>query len=95
MNTCKKEFTDEIRDMKNLWSFLLQVITKQGLSFVLLAAMAFYFQNQTEALQDKTDQCNERIIEMYKEQSEENRKVIRENTEAIRNFSLYLREERK
>lgn len=91
-----KEFTDqELNDMKNFGAFLLNVISKQGLSFILLSAMAFYFQSQTEALQAKTDTCNERIIEMYQKQSQENREVIKDNTEAIRNFSMYLRESKK
>lgn len=89
------EEKEETIDVKGLMNFLVNVLAKQGISFLLLGVMAYYFQTQTIALQEKTETCNEKIIEMYREQSKENREVIRQNTEAIRNFSFYLKESMK
>lgn len=82
-------------DMQKVWSIIMDLITKQGLSFLLLAAMAYYFQMQTAQLQQKTDRCNERIIEIFQSEAEQSREVIKDNTEAINNFSHFLRENAK
>jgi len=78
-------------DMGKVWSVLFQQISNQGLSFILLATMVYYFQTETAHLQDRIDQCNERVITLIQDENQHNREVIKKNTKAIEDFGVFLR----
>ncbi len=72
-------------DMTKLGMKLVNTIYRQGLSFVLIAAMAYYFQRENDSLKVQIDRCNQEKIEALKT-------LVERNTTAIENFSFYLRD---
>ena len=72
-------------DMTKLGMKLVNTIYRQGLSFVLIAAMAYYFQRENDSLKVQIDLCNQEKIEALKT-------LVERNTTAIENFSFYLRD---
>ncbi len=72
-------------DMTKLGMKLANTIYRQGLSFVLIAAMAYYFQRENDSLKVQIDRCNQEKIEALKT-------LVERNTTAIENFSFYLRD---
>lgn len=72
-------------DMTKLGMKLANTIYRQGLSFVLIAAMAYYFQRENDSLKLQINQCNEEKIDALKT-------LVERNTTAIENFSFYLRD---
>jgi len=72
-------------DMTKLGMKLANTIYRQGLSFVLIAAMAYYFQRENDSLKVHVNQCNEEKIEALKT-------LLERNMTALENFSFYLRD---
>lgn len=70
------------------WMWILDLLKKQGLSFVILGVAVWYFYGEVKRLNDKADLCQNSIIEMYQN-------VIISNTMAIDNMNWYLEELRK
>ena len=69
--------------MSQFWIRLFQALQQQGLSFLLLGLMAWYFQVQNDKLQNQVTDCNQQRLEYYKNQTLELMKVVQENTQAI------------
>ncbi len=78
-------------EMAKIWLSILKTVQQQGLSFMLMVAIAYYFQMQNNNLQAKVDQCNASQMELYREHTKSMEKVIERNTKAFENFSVYLR----
>lgn len=69
----------------NPWLWLLDLLKKQGLSFVLLAFAVWYFYGEVKRLEAKADLCQARIIQFQEE-------VIWRNTRAMEDMNWYLEE---
>jgi hypothetical protein len=67
------------------WAWILDLLKKQGLSFVLLGVAVWYFYIEVKRLEEKADLCQNRIIELYQN-------VIIRNTHTLEDVSWYLEE---
>jgi hypothetical protein len=67
------------------WAWILDLLKKQGLSFVLLGVAVWYFYGEVRRLEEKADLCQNRIIELYQN-------VIIRNTHTLEDVSWYLEE---
>lgn len=70
------------------WMWILDLLKKQGLSFVLLGVAVWYFYGEVKHLQDKADLCQNSVIELYQ-------KVIMENTDLLKRVEKELSEHNK
>lgn len=82
-------------EMAKVWISILKAVQQQGLSFMLMVAIAYYFQMQNNNLQSKVDQCNDSQMELYREHAKHMERAIERNTMAFENFSVYLRDQVK
>jgi len=69
--------------MGQIWLWIIETFRRQGLSFVLLVAMLWYFQRQNDQLQLQILECNQQRLDYYSNQSIRMMQVIEENTAAI------------
>ena len=69
----------------NPWTWLLDLLKKQGLSFVLLGFAVWYFYGEVKRLEEKADLCQSKIITLYQE-------VIIRNTHTLEDVTWYLEE---
>ena len=69
----------------NSWMWILDLLKKQGLSFVLLGIAVWYFYGEVKRVNEKADRCQSSIIEMYQD-------VIIRNTRAMEDMNWYLEE---
>lgn len=76
-----------ILDLKDV---IVEQVKKQGVSFILLALIAYHFQTQNNILQDKVDICNEQTRQQYERQIELLGTVIEQNTKALDRSSAAL-----
>ena len=72
----------------NPWAWMLDLLKKQGLSFVLLGFAVWYFYGEVRRLETKADLCQTQIIEMHRD-------VILQNTRAMEDMNWYLEELRQ
>ncbi len=79
-------------EMAKIWLSILKAVQQQGLSFMLMLGIAYYFQGQNNDLRTEQKQCNEAQMELYREHAKNMEKVIDRNTKAFENFSVYLRD---
>ncbi len=86
----KQNHTEE---MTRIWVNILSAVQSQGLSFVLMFAMAFYFHSENKQLRAEQKQCNEAQLKLYQAHSKNMEQVIERNSSAFENFSFYLREQ--
>lgn len=69
----------------NPWAWMLDLLKKQGLSFVLLGFAVWYFYGEVRRLETKADHCQSQIIEMHRD-------VILRNIKAMEDMNWYLEE---
>ncbi len=74
--------------MKNLLTAemqttLIDMLKKQGLSFLLLGVAVYFFYGQYNVLSDKINDCNQAIIDHYERENEKLYEVIERNTMAL------------
>jgi len=74
--------------MGNSFAWLLEMLKKQGLSFVLLGAAVWYFYGEVQRLENKADICQDNIIDLYQN-------VILQNTEVMKQVNQELDETQK
>lgn len=65
--------------------WVLDLLKKQGLSFVLLAFAVWYFYGEVQRLETKSDICNTRMMELYQG-------VILQNMDVMRRVEKQLEE---
>jgi hypothetical protein len=70
--------------MEALKQPLWDIIKNQGLSFMLLAVMTWYFYQQQIDMQHKIEKCHEGVLEFYKNDHIELRVLIKENRDALK-----------
>ena len=64
-------------------SGLFDQIRHQGVSFALLALIAWYFQGQTVEMKKEIKLCNDALFEMYRSDRARMIEVINNNTQAL------------
>jgi len=64
-------------------AFLLEALKKQGLSFLILGAVVFYFYSELRELKSEVRACNDTIIGIYNVHTAEMKEVIIRNTQAF------------
>lgn len=79
---------EEFKSMSQFWIRIFSALQQQGLSFLLLGLMAWYFQIQNDKLQNQVTDCNQQRLDYYKNQTLELMKVVQENTQAINSLML-------
>jgi|GEM_PF-5563549 len=72
-------------EMAKIWVNILSAVQNQGLSFVLMFAMAFYFHSENKGLKEQINMCNADKVEAL-------RKIVESNNVIMQNFSFYLKE---
>lgn len=71
-------------------TFLMDMAKSHGFGLVLLCGFAYYMYLEKIQMQSQLDNCNTSILEIYQQQNEDFRDVVKENTEAIKAFSVFL-----
>lgn len=71
--------------MNNSFAWLMDLLKKQGLSFVLLGFAIWYFYGEVQRLENKSDICQDNIISLYQN-------VILQNTETLKKLDRELEE---
>ncbi len=74
----------------NWYQLVLQQIQKHGTAFMAVALMAYIFYTQGQISNEKSDACNEQLIEVYKESQERMILVIEHNSFALDRLSEKL-----
>lgn len=64
-------------------SWILEMLKKQGINFLLLALAVWYLNTKLEKVEDENKQCNSKVIEMYETILVANQKVIEKNTSVL------------
>ncbi len=85
-------------DVKNFGMFILQVLAKQGFSFMLLGLAVWYVTSQNQKMEARLNACNDTVISVYQEQNERlldlvenNNRALEQNSNAIQNLSTLMR----
>lgn len=76
--------------MKGIMEKILDQIMKHGLLVTLLSLLTYVYWTQNNRLHTKIEQCNQSIIELYKEQNERLLDTLEKNTIAFENLSTLL-----
>lgn len=63
--------------------FFMEALKKQGLSFLILGGIVFYFYAELKEVRREVKVCNDTVIELYKMKNDELKDVIVRNTEAL------------
>jgi phosphoglycerate-specific signal transduction histidine kinase len=69
--------------LKHVAPWIIESVKRQGFSWLLTALAVWFFYNQTQTMQQKIDDCNNTIIEMYQNDRETLIKVLQTNTDAL------------
>lgn len=69
--------------MKNIWAMALNVVMRQGLSVTLLALAVWWFNDKNNRLENRVEQCNGTMIQIYSDQNERLLRLIESNTAAL------------
>lgn len=79
---------------ETLFKIISEAIRKQGLSFILLGAITYFFYLQLEGVKEEFRSCNAEVIRLHDERNKEmmeliiqNRELIARNTAAFESFS--------
>lgn len=76
--------------MNDITVYLLETLKKQGLSFLILGCVVFYFYNELKDLKTEVKVCNDTIISIYSSQTDEMKEVIIRNTEVFHRIEKIL-----
>ncbi|MEM6378818.1 MAG: hypothetical protein AAF705_11400 [Bacteroidota bacterium] len=76
--------------MSELLKKLLDQIMKHGLLVTLLCLLTYVYWTQNNRLHTKIEQCNQSIIDIYKEQNDLLIKTVDKNTTVLENLSVLL-----
>ena len=79
-------------NMNDFTSFLLETLKKQGLSFLILGCVVFYFYNELKELKTEVKVCNDTIITIYEQNSSEMKEVIIRNTEVFHRIEKHFQD---
>ncbi len=75
----------------NMWQNVLEIlvneIKKHGLPLMMMSVAIYFFYNQFNQLRSEIDACNERIIDIYRNDHIEMKDVISKNTAAINSLN--------
>lgn len=82
-------------DMMSIKEYALQAIVKQGLPFLLLLIMSWYFYDQNAKLERKIDDCNSNTIAIYQLKSDTLLKIMSESNQVMSETLEYLKTKRK
>ena len=63
--------TNQEEMIKNFWINLIEMLRKQGLPFLMLAAAVWYFHAETQKMEAKISSCNSKLVQIYQAQHEE------------------------
>jgi hypothetical protein len=76
-------------------NIITEQIKRQGLSFVILAAVVWFFYDEVQEVKRDFAACNTQLIEMYSKHSLENREVILKNTQVIEEVKELIKSKNK
>lgn len=68
---------------------ILAFAIRYGLSVVLLIAAVLWFNWKTDKLEYNVKECNDQLLQQYKEQNEALTKILSRNTEALELISSH------
>ena len=74
----------------SITTFLVKTVKDQGVSFLLLGLMVWYFHAQTTMLHTEIKECNNQQMEIYKSQNIKLMEVVDRNSKAFEAFSEQL-----
>lgn len=70
----------------SLWNIFIDAAKKQGISFLILIGIIFYFHTQLDKLQLQIESCNSENKEAMKTYLNEMKEIIIRNTAAFENL---------
>lgn len=76
-------------------TFFMEMAKSQGFGLVLLCGFAYYMYLEKVQMQSQLDKCNTEILQIYQQQNEAFRDVVKENTEAVKTFSVFIQNTNK
>lgn len=68
---------------QKFYDFAIEAIKKQGLSFIILASVVYYFYIEMSEMKSEFKACNQSLMELYSQHSKEMQEVIIRNTQAF------------
>lgn len=83
---------EKIEDMniRSIWAIVLNHISRQGLSFLILTGVVLYFHSQNSILDERILECNNNTIQLYQVRNEQLMQVIERNSRAMESIGDYL-----
>lgn len=82
-------------DMVSIKEYVLQAIVKQGLSFLLLLFMSWYFYDQNAKLEKKINDCNSNTIAIYSLKNDTLLRIMSESNQVMSETLEYLKTKKK
>lgn len=80
----------EINDMKSLLIWTLDMLKKQGVSFVVMAIVIYFGYMKLDDVEQRGLACNEEIKGLYKELNLKSQQTLDRNTEAFQRNTTAL-----
>lgn len=80
---------------KNAIAAAIELFVKQGPLITFLVFFCWLMWNKVNEVEKTKDLCHQEIVQQLKEQNAQVLDVVRKNSEALNNFSFYLRERKE
>jgi hypothetical protein len=75
---------------ESFYKFILESIRKQGISFLILSAVVYYFYFEMESLKKEFLLCNQQLLNLYSDNNTQMQEVILRNTQAFERIEKIL-----
>lgn len=82
-------------DDMSIKEYVVMAIVKQGLPFLLLLIMSWYFYDQNSKLEKKIDDCNMNTIAIYSLKSDTLLRIMAESNQVMTETLDYLKYKKK
>jgi hypothetical protein len=70
--------------------YLIEVIKKQGISFIILSCIVYYFYVEMQELKAEFNACNQNLMQLYSSHSTQMQEVIIRNTQAFEKIEAII-----
>lgn len=79
---------------QKIMDYLIDTWKKQGIGFVLMSIMGWYFYTQVNEIKHEFVNCNEALLKVYSDLTIQNQAVIIRNTEALNKIEIIIDKEK-
>lgn len=75
---------------QKIMDYLVETWKRQGIGFVLISLMGWYFYGQVNEIKHEFVNCNEALLKVYSDLTIQNQEVIIRNTEALNKIEIMV-----